>query len=239
MPNRFAELKQAAMVSTLKQCGLFRDLPAEILREVAEFTVIKTLEKRELLFAEGDESVGFYIVQSGTINMHRVSPSGKEQVIHMFRAGESFAEGTLAHEKGYPADATASEPSQLLQVRKDSFVGLIQQHPDLAMRMIASMGQHLRDLIGQIDDLQLKSVEARVANWLIKRCPDPESEEPFELKLSVDKRVIAQEIGTVGETLSRTFAKLRGEGLIEVAGKTVTVQSPAKLAGLLRKHLGG
>ena len=226
------------MIATLKLCPLFRDLPGEMLQEIASFTVVKSMDKGEVLFREGDRSVGFYVVQKGTINIHRVNALGKEQVIHLFRAGESFAEGTLATEVGYPADALATEPSQLLLVRKDEFAALVCQHPQLAMRMLASMSRHLRDLVGQIDDLQLKSVETRLANWLIKRCPDPDSEEPYSLELPVVKRVLAQEIGTVGETLSRTLAKLRGEGLLSVDGKIVVIQCPAKLSALLRKHLG-
>jgi CRP/FNR family transcriptional regulator len=238
MPTEHQHLRTTAIIATLKQCGLFRDLPADILHEIAGFTVIKSLEKDEILFREGDKSLGFYVVQKGTINVHRVNALGKAQVIHLFRPGESFAEGTLATEIGYPADAQATEPSQLLLVRKADFAALVCQHPQLAMRMLASMSRHLRDLVGQIDDLQLKSVETRLANWLIKRCPDPESDETFLLTLPIGKRVLAQEIGTVGETLSRTLAKLRGDGLLGVDGKIVTIHSPAKLSALLRKHLG-
>ena len=90
----------------------------EMLKEIAEFTVIKSLDKGEVLFREGDESRGFYVVQKGIINVHRVNALGKEQVIHLFRAGESFAEGTLATDIGYPADAQAMEASQLLLVQK-------------------------------------------------------------------------------------------------------------------------
>jgi len=100
------------------------------------------------------------------------------------------------------------------------------------------MAMHLRDLVGQIDDLQLKSVETRLANWLVKRCPDPEGADPHVLTLTISKGGLAQEIGTVGETLSRTLAKLRGEGLLNVDGKVVTIHCPAKLTALLRQHLG-
>jgi CRP-like cAMP-binding protein len=238
MHNPHAEHRATAIVATLKQCPLFRQLSPEVLKEIAEFTVIKSLVKGEILFREGDESVGFYVVQKGTINVHRVNALGKEQVIHLFRAGESFAEGSLATDVGYPADAQAMESTQLLLVHKEGFVALICQHPKLAMRMLASMSMHLRDLVGQIDDLKLKSVETRLANWLIKRCPDPESEEPFPLTLTIVKRVLAQEIGTVSETLSRTLAKLRDDGLLSVDGKVITIHSPANLTALLRRHLG-
>lgn len=238
MKSPQASIHITAIIATFKRCALFRDLPPDMLSEIAEFTIVKSLAKDEFLFHEGDQSFGCYVVQIGTINVHRVNALGKEQVIHLFRAGESFAEGSLATNTGYPADARAIEQSQVLLIRKDDFVALVCRHPELAMSMLASMSRHLRDLVSQIDDLQLKSVETRLANWLIKRCPDSESTAPYTFILPVVKRVLAQEIGTVSETLSRTLAKLSTRDFLSVDGKQVTIHSPANLAELLREHLG-
>jgi CRP/FNR family transcriptional regulator len=86
--------------------------------------------------------------------------------------------------------------------------------------------------------LTLKDVETRLANWLVKRCPDPQSERPVRIELTMTKRVLAAELGTVSETFSRTLAKFRQQKLIAVKGRTVTVLSPPKLAALLRRNLG-
>ena len=101
MTTALAELKQAAIVNGLRSCQLFAGMPSSELGSIAEITVVKTVPKGSYLFHEGDPSHGYYIVQTGAINVHRVNAVGKEQVIHVFRAGESFAEGTLATDKGY------------------------------------------------------------------------------------------------------------------------------------------
>ena len=238
MPTPLAELKQIGITNTLRTCQLFAGVPGTELNAIAAITVVKAVAKGGYLFHEGDPSVGFYIVQSGAINVHRVNAAGKEQVIHVFRAGESFAEGTLATDKGYPADARAVEPSQVLLVQKAGILALLRRQPELALRMLGSMSAHLRILVSQLDDLTLKDVETRLANWLLKRCPDPASERAVMIDLEMTKRVLAAELGTVSETLSRTLAKFREQGLIDVKGKSVLVQSPARLAALLRKHLG-
>ena len=236
--SQLAELKQAALASTLRHCQLFSGLAAEDLKNVAAVTVLKQLAKDDYLFREGDPARGFYVVQQGSINVHRVGTTGKEQIIHVFRSGESFAEATLATETGYPANARALEPSQVLLVQKQDFVGLLRRHPELALRMLGSMSQHLRVLVGLLDDLTLKDVETRLANWLIKRCPDRESAKPATIELTMTKRVLAAELGTVSETFSRTLAKFREQGLVTAKGKALTVVSPARLSALLRKHLG-
>ena len=238
MPATHADLRSAAIVNTMRSCQLFAGLPARDLEHIAAVTVIKSLEKGEYLFREGQAAGGFYIVQRGSVNVHRVNAVGREQIIHVFRAGESFAEAALATDAGYPADARALEPTQVLLVQKAGILALLQRQPELALRMLGSMSSHLRVLVGQLEDLALKDVETRLANWLTKRCPDPEGERPVRIELTMTKHVLAAELGTVSETFSRTLAKFREQRLISVTGKVVTVLSPVRLNALLRRNLG-
>jgi len=233
-----AEFKTIALVNTLRSCQLFTGLLPQDLENIAAVTFVKSLEKDDYLFHEGDPAHGFYIVQRGAVNVHRVSAAGKEQVIHVFRAGDSFAEISLASERGYPADARAIESTQVLLVQKNGILELLKRQPQLALRMLGSMSSHLRVLVGQLEDLTLKDVETRLANWLVRRCPNPQSESPVKIELTMSKRVLAAELGTVSETFSRTLAKFREQKLLAVKGKVVTVLSPAKLNALLRRNLG-
>jgi len=238
MTSALADFKTIGIVNTLRSCQLFTGLPPMELEQIAAVSVIKSLAKGEYLFHDGDAARGFYVVQSGAVNVHRVNAAGKEQIIHVFRAGESFAEATLATTTGYPADACALEPTQVLLVQKDGILDLLKRRPELALRMLGSMSSHLRVLVSQLEDLTLKDVETRLANWLVKRCPDRQSEKPVRIELTMTKRVLAAELGTVSETFSRTLAKFREQKLLLIKGKTVTVLSPARLAELLRRNLG-
>lgn len=238
MTNALAEFKTIAIVNTLRSCQLFTGLPQSDLEKIAAISAVKSLEKGDYLFHEGCAAHGFYVVQRGAVNVHRVNAAGKEQIIHIFRTGESFAEVALASERGYPADARAIEPTQVLLVQKAGILTLLQRQPELALRMLGSMSTHLRVLVGQLEDLTLKDVETRLANWLMKRCADPHSEKPARIELTMTKRVLAAELGTVSETFSRTLAKFREQNLLTVKGKIVTILSPAKLNALLRRNLG-
>ena len=239
MAAPLTELKQIAVVNTLRSCQLFTGLSAADLENIAAVSVIKSLEKNDYLFHEGDPAHGFYVVQRGAVNVHRVTAAGKEQIIHVFRAGESFAEVALATEYGYPADARALEPTQVLLVQKDGILALLKRQPELALRMLGSMSSHLRVLVGQLEDLTLKDVETRLANWLVKRCPNPQSTQPVKIQLAMTKRTLAAELGTVSETFSRTLAKFREQSLVKVEGKTIIVLSPQRLAKVLEQNLGG
>lgn len=230
-------LRHAALANSLRACQLFSAVPGDELAIIASLAVQKSLPKGTYLFREGDPSEGFYVVRSGAIKIHRVSPTGKEQVIQVFRNGESFAEATLCTATGYPADAHSVEDSTVLLIPKGGFLQLLRSKPELALRMLAAMSQHLRVLVGLLDDLTLKDVEARLANWLLKQCGMQRSR-PVIIELDRTKRLLAAELGTASETLSRTFAKFRAQKLIRISGKTITVLDPGELEKVLKRHLG-
>jgi len=228
-------LKQTGLIATLGCAQLFSGLTAADLATVASFTTTVSLAKDEYLFHEGEPSRGCYLVQGGAINVHRVNATGKEQVIHVFRSGESLAEASLTSPTGYPANARAVEASTVLLIPKAPLLELIGRRPDLAMRMLGSMSAHLRVLVGMLDDLTLKDVETRLLNWLVKHGREAEA---GTIPLRGTKRVLAAELGTSSETLSRTLARLRDRQLISVAAKSITVHDAARLAAMLRHNLG-
>ena len=237
VPADLAPLRTAAIAATLRSCQLFSGLPASDLETIAGFATLRSVPKDGYLFREGDPSEGFYVVQKGALNVHRVSAAGKEQIIYVFRTGESLAEASMAVERGYPANARAIESTTVVVVPKAPFLALLTRRPDLGLRMLGSMSQHLRVLVGLVEDLTLKDVETRVINWLLKRCPR-QSRGDVVIELVMTKRVLAAELGTSSESLSRTFARLRQEKLLEVKGNTLRVRDVDTLRERFRRLLG-
>jgi CRP/FNR family transcriptional regulator len=238
MLNAVCEFKRSTVAKTLRRCRLFEGISAADLERIVSMTVVKPLAKGDYLFHERAPVHGLYIVRRGAIKLHRVNSLGKEQVIHIFRSGESFAEESLLSDAGYPADACATEPSEVLLVQKPGFLAMLRRQPELALCVLRAMDRHLHILVGLLDDLTLKDVKTRFANWLIQQCPDPASRKPFSIQLPTTKRVLAAELGTVSETLSRTVAKFRALKLLAVEGNTVTLLCPVRLTQLYPQTLG-
>lgn len=234
MPPHRSDTRTTGLIGTLRCCQLFSGLPAEDLAAVAAFSKALILAKGDYLFHAGELSRGFYVVQSGSINVHRVSPAGKEQVIHVFRSGESFAEAALSSPTGYLADARAVEPSCVLLLPRGEVLELLGRRPDLALRMIGSMSAHQRVLVGMLDDLTLKDVETRVINWLVRHS----ASQVRVIRLPGTKRVLAAELGTSSETLSRTLGRLRDRKVIAVAAGAITILDRETLVATLRRNLG-
>jgi CRP/FNR family transcriptional regulator len=222
--------------SSLRCCQLFSGLAAEDLTAIASFAVALRLAKGETLFHAGEASRGLFVVQAGAISVHRVNAAGKEQVIYVFRGGESFAEASLASPTGYPANARAIEPSTVLLIPKEPILALISRRPDLALRMLGSMSTHLRVLVGALEDLALKNVETRLLNWLIRHAVARAGQPPVAT-IPGTKRTLAAELGTSSETLSRTLGELRDRGWVTVAGRTIILQHQEALEARLQQNL--
>jgi len=152
-------------------------------------------------------------------------------------AGEEPDEPEGTVESGYPADARAIEASSVVVVPRAPFLAMLARRPELGLRMLGSMSQHLRVLVGLIEDLTLKDVETRFGNWLLKRCPRDATGE-MEVELGMTKRVLAAQLGTSSETLSRTFARLRAENLLVVKSKALLVRDAEALRARFRRLLG-
>ena len=229
MPAVPVTLSSTALLAALQSCRMFESLSASDLQRVGCFSTLQRVAQGEYLFREGEPTTGFYVVRSGAVHVHRIGLDGREKTIHIFRAGGSFAEATLADGTGYPAHACAVEDGVVVFIPRTQFLDLLRQRPDLSLRMLASMSRHLRELVDAIDDLTRKDVEIRLALWLIKRCPQPLGGTPFDVQLDTTKTVLASELRIRKETLSRALARMKSLQLIETKGRVIRVIHPHKL----------
>jgi CRP/FNR family transcriptional regulator len=205
-------------IDLLKRCPLFAGLNERDLKKIRSICLLKKVRKKEIIFSEGQEARGFYVTLSGKVKIYKVSPDGKEQILHVINAPDSFAEASLFLEGIYPAFAEALSDSQLLFIPKKDFIHLIEKNPRLSLNMIASLSHFLRRFASLIEELSLKEVSSRVAKYLIDLSSKSSKEEepPKEVDLDLSKTQLASKLGTISETLSRTLAKMRSQGMIDV-----------------------
>lgn len=231
-----SSLRAIALSASLKKCPLFSALSQESLMAIAETCALRSLNKGEFLFHEGDPSEGFFVVQTGAINVHRLTPDGKEQVIRIFRPFSSFAEIALASAERFPVNAVAVQSSQVILIRRSSLRTLIQKDPDIAFHIISSMSNHFRHLVHLLEDHKFKDIESRLANWLLREAPKTPTGEPIVIQLDTSKRLLANQLGVASETLSRTLAKFREAEFIHVDGPRIEILDPESLRSLVELY---
>lgn len=205
----------------LSQVDLFKGLTVAQLDAIARIVSDKEYAKGQLIFSEGDDGVGFYLVIQGRIKVYKVSPDGKEQIMHIFGPGQPFAEVPVFEGSRYPANAEAMDGSRLFFFPKAGFVSLIQENPSLAMNMLASLSQRLKQFSHLIEALSLKEVPGRLASYLLYLSDKNGSIDEFELDIA--KSQLASLLGTIPETLSRIFAKMGSNDLVRINGPRITI----------------
>ena len=143
--------------------SLFRGLPDSDHEEIFRIGVKQDLRRGEIIFHEGEEGAGFYLVQSGMVKIYKMSIDGKEQILHILGPGEPFAEVALFAGSTYPANAMAIEKSTIIFFPRKDFRDLIGKHPSLALNMLGTLSIRLRQFANMVEALSLKEVPGRLA----------------------------------------------------------------------------
>lgn len=209
----------------LRRCPLFAGLKEEDLKRIRAIASLKQIEKKEILFSDGEETRGFYVILSGRVKLFKVSPEGKEQILHIVSAPDAFAEAALFLEGTYPAFAEAMTDCQLLYFPKRDFIQLIEKNPQLSINMIVTLSHYLKRFASLIEELSLKEVSSRIAKYVIDLSmkSSKEGKSPKEVELDLSKTQLALKLGTISETLSRTLAKMKAKRIIDVKKNKIII----------------
>lgn len=211
----------------IRNCALFNGLPESQLNDIIGISYEKTYGRGESVFFEGDEGIGFFMVAEGKVKIYKMSPLGKEHILHIFGPGEPFGEVPVFHGQPFPASAECLVKSSMLFFPRKEFVDLVHQNPSISLNMLAVLSMRLRRFASQIENLSLKEVPARLADYLLYLQEEQGGGDVVELEIS--KGQLASLLGTIPETLSRIFAKMTEENLIEVNGKKITIKDASAL----------
>jgi CRP-like cAMP-binding protein len=206
---------------------IFSKVPADKLEILLRGALPRDYPKGHLLFQQGDEADGFFVVLSGWVKLFRQTPHGDEAVIHILSRGECFAEAAMFLGGRYPASAMVAEDARLLRISSQPFRHWIGSEPEIALGMLASLSARLHHLINESEQLQTRSATERVAEYVLKRCPVREGS--AVIALPYDKSLLAARLAMKPESLSRVLAKLRKLG-VRTENNRVIVADVARLA---------
>jgi len=212
-------------VKLLKRSPLLAGLSEEELKEIIAIASLNQFEKREILFSDCEEANGFYIVLSGKVKLYKVSPEGKEQIVHVISAPDAFGEASLFLKGSHPFYAETLSDCQLLFFPKKDFLQLIKKNSRLSANMTMTLSHYVKRFASLIEDLSLKEVPSRVAKYLLDLSlkQSKEAKSPEEIELDLSRYQLASRLGTIRETLSKTLAKMKGKGIIDVKKNSITI----------------
>jgi CRP/FNR family transcriptional regulator len=219
-------------VAALKRTALFEELDDETLRSVALRAVPRSFRKDEVLFIAGEKARGLYVIVTGSVRAFRESTDGREQVIHVERAGATIAEVPVFDDGDYPSTVAAEEDTETLFLDKRDVLHFCLQYPEISLGAVRVLAGRLRRCAELVETLSLKEVSQRVARFLLSeaRRQGKNTDHGTTITLTQTHQQIAAHVGTVREVISRTFSRLQHDGLIIFEDRQLTIPDEAALA---------
>jgi len=188
---------------------------------------LKSYDSRRTVFQEGERASGFFIVLRGSVKVFKLSPSGEERILHIISEGGTLAEAVLfAGLEKYPAFAQTLGPADLLFVPRRDFLDLMKRDFPLTLSILASLSEKLRFFNTLVEELSLKSADARVAKYILDAAVSSRSD---SFELAIRKNELARALGIVPETLSRIFRKFAKKHILRLHKKRVQLLDRVRL----------
>jgi CRP/FNR family transcriptional regulator len=195
-------------------------------KRIAALGIRKRYRRDAFLFLAEEDARGFYYVLSGEVRVFRMDDSGREVEIVRLRPGDFFGEAIAMVGGKYPAFARAAADADVLFFERRAVLRSIRADPRVAEFFLVLLANKCILLNQRIETLNLRTVRQRLAQYLIAAGG---AEASSTVDLPVKKSELAKHLGTISETLSRTFRSLVRDGLIEVRGKRIRVRDGERL----------
>jgi len=192
---------------------LFGGLPEEHITEIEKIAIDKHYNKGDMIFYDGDEGDGFYLVAGGGVSVYKLSPDGKEQILHIVKEGDTIGAVPVFSGQSFPANAKAIIKSHLLFFDWKKFIQLIAGKPNLTMNILALLSMRLREFTIQVENLSLKEIPGRLASYLLYLSQEQGNKDL--VRLNISKVQLANLLGTGPESLSRALGNMKNKKLIE------------------------
>ena len=199
----------------LKDSDFFNGISDRSIRSLAAICIPKRVQKRRLLFLEGEKGQSMYILAEGAVQLYKSAADGREIVIKTIRAGEIFGEVVLFEQGEYPVSAVALEKSLLLRLPRQQIDCLLITD-SFRRDFIGMLMRKQRYLADRILYLTGHEVEERFFFFLQEQFGRRE-----EYRISLSKKDIAAAIGTIPETFSRLLLRLKEEKKIRWEGENL------------------
>lgn len=224
-PNR--PLMRPSVEEILGQINYLSGLDPEIYAALARVASRRRLGAGSLLFLEGDPCAGLCIVETGTIKVLRMSKAGREQIIHMIQAGDTFNDVAALDGGPNPATTVATVETVIWCIPREALQRIAGEYPALAWALIASMARRTRHLMGLVEDLSLRSVKGRLAQLLLSQA---QANEDGDVPRLLTQEEIASHLGTVREMVGRSLRSLAADGILEFDRHRIVILDADRLA---------
>lgn len=188
----------------------------------------------ELVFREGLPAFGLYILCEGKVKVAKHTKTGHSQILKLLGPGEVLGEKTLFDRETYTCYAQTLEPSRLLFISAEEFLGFIKRHPEVALRLVEKLSRELKAFGDKLVEVTSYSAKERVARVLLElaRAFGRETPEGLDLGVELPRGEIAEMAGVTTETAIRILSELKERGILSLPGRRIVILKKEALQSL-------
>jgi len=232
MPSHNASASQrlARLKDLLGRIRHFNTLPPEVQEKLIAVAIPRHFDAGQVIYVEGEPAEAIFIIERGWVKATRMSRQGREQALRFLHSGGVFGDAAVFAGSPYPGTVTALEAVDLWAIPAEDVLRLARQYPDLAIAITRRMGERVLHYVELIEDLSLRSVEARVARTLLRNAEQKDGRLVIPRQAWTTFDAMAVRLGTVRDVLSRVLRTLENDGLLKVDRQEIVLLDPESLA---------
>ena len=207
----------------LETIPLFRNLSVKQLESVVSYTAMVAFDKGSVILKAGDIAASFYVIIAGHVKVYMTDENdpSREVILKTLGPGDFFGELPLLDQEPRCANVAALDRCHLQVLSYPSFQRVVEQSPDIAVRVMETLATRLRHADRKINSLALTDISTRISRTLLELAIVSNGRrvvgEPFTQK------DLASMVGASREMVNRTLQDLQDGGYIKVQRKSITI----------------
>lgn len=178
------------------------------------------------VFAPGKRPDAFLLVMQGTVRVHQFAASGREIVLYRVSDGESCIMTTacLLSDEEYLAEGVTETAVRAVALGKVHFEQLIGRSPGFRRFVFARYASRIARLMAVLEDVAFERIDRRLARALLALAHGE--------VVDATHQVLAVELGSAREVISRQIKEFTRRGWIEPARGQIRIVDPEALREL-------
>ena len=222
--------KAAEFAVILKMNPMFADLGADELARISSLCHTRHLATGEMLFRKGDAGDALFGVRRGQLRIETGASDGSRLTLHFVGPNELIGEVAVLDGFGRTADATAAEPTELFELGREDFLGLLEREPRVAVKIIMQLCRRLRWQSERTEESMLQPLPVRLARRLCALASD------FGSEVHISQEQLGVFVGAARESVNRQLQLWRKDGILDLQRGRILLQNMGKLAAVAKNE---
>jgi CRP/FNR family cyclic AMP-dependent transcriptional regulator len=210
---------ESGKIGYLRMVDIFQDLGEGEIAEIDRTTTLTTCRRGRIFYMPEDTSQVLFMLKEGHVQLYRISPEGKKLVIGSIGPGAVFGEMALIGQGMLNSFAEAVEDCVLCVMSREQVERLLATKPRVALRIFEALGRRLKEAEARLEEIGFKGIAARLATLLLQIS----EEQGSDTITGLTHQDLGEQIGTYRETTTQTLNSFKGQGLIEIGRKRITI----------------